>query len=396
MNVIAKTRISSIDLLRGIVMVIMALDHVRVYFHEGYFFGDPTDLETTTPVLFFTRWITHFCAPVFVFLAGTSAFLYGSKQESKSTLAKFLLTRGIWLIFVELIIVSFAWTFDPAYSVFNFGVIWAIGISMVFLSGFIYLPRIWIFSIGLFMVFGHNLLDSIKAEGTDTFSILWSFIHQQNIIPVQGGETVLLIMYPVVPWIGVMMLGYCFGYFYKKGYDPALRKKWLMRIGLGSIMLFVILRYTNFYGDPNLWSAQEDGTYTLLSFLNTSKYPPSLLFLLMTLGPAMLFLQYPHPPHPPPSRALVVFGRVPFFFYILHLYLIHALAFVGLAIQGVPMEEFVLTAERFQSGVLANYGFDLWVVYAVWILVVLFLYPVCKRYMEYKQNNKDKWWLRYL
>ncbi|WP_223033130.1 DUF1624 domain-containing protein [Hanstruepera marina] len=396
MTLVKSTRIQSIDILRGLVMIIMALDHVRDYTNTGYLFLDPTNMDTTTPSLFFTRWITHFCAPVFVFLAGTSAFLYGSKKTSKKALSKFLFTRGLWLVFTELTIVNFAWTFDINLSLHIFQVIWAIGACMILLAGLIYLPKKALLVLGLIILFGHNLLDGITMQGNESLSILWYFIHQQNFVVFNGGQTLMFVAYPILPWLGIMILGYCFGYFYKKDFNVAIRKKWLLILGFGSIALFIVLRYINVYGDLVPWIVQKDSTYTFLSFMNTTKYPPSLLYTLMTLGPSMLFLYSIESVKNAITHVLVVIGRVPFFYYIIHLYVIHLVGLIGLTILGEDWRELIMTPSRFMSGYLANKGFDLWVTYVVWILVVVILYPFCNMFMKYKANNKDKWWLSYL
>nr|WP_321244334.1 heparan-alpha-glucosaminide N-acetyltransferase domain-containing protein [uncultured Psychroserpens sp.] len=393
---VKSNRIESIDILRGLVMIIMALDHVRDYTNFGYLYVDPTNMDTTTPMLFFTRWITHFCAPIFVFLAGTSAFLYGTKQASKKNLAKFLFTRGLWLVFIELTFVNFAWTFDIGLGLHIFQVIWAIGICMMLLAGLIYLHKKLLLILGLVILFGHNLLDGITMQGNDPLSLLWYFTHQQGFPSFNNGETVFFIAYPFLPWLGIMILGYCFGYFYQKGFDVKVRKKWLLYFGLGAIALFISIRFINTYGNLTPWSEQKDGIYTFMSFLNTTKYPPSLLYTLMTLGPAMLFLYAIESVKNWLTNILVVIGRVPFFYYILHLYVIHLIGLIGIAILGENWKEFILTPQRFTSGFLADKGFDLWVTYVVWIIVVVLLYPLCKMYMTYKANNKDKWWLSYL
>ncbi len=393
---IKSTRIESIDILRGLVMIIMALDHVRVYTNTGYLFLDPTNMDTTTPSLFFTRWITHFCAPVFVFLAGTSAFLYGSKQVSKRSLAKFLFTRGLWLVFIELTVVNFAWTFDINLSFHIFQVIWVIGICMMLLAGLIYLPKKLLLGIGLIILIGHNILDGITMQGNDPLSILWYFIHQQKLLIFNGGEAMMYIHYPMLPWLGIMILGYCFGYFYKKDFNATVRKKWLLIFGLGAIVLFILLRFLNIYGDLVPWTEQQNTTYTFLSFMNTTKYPPSLVYTLMTLGPAMLFIYAIESTKNMLTNILVVIGRVPFFFYILHLYLIHLLGLMGLMVLGEDWRELIMTPSRFLGGYLGSKGFDLWVTYLVWILVVIMLYPFCKMFMNFKANNKHKWWLSYL
>ncbi|MEH6535601.1 MAG: heparan-alpha-glucosaminide N-acetyltransferase domain-containing protein [Psychroserpens sp.] len=393
---VKSNRIESIDILRGLVMVIMALDHVRDYTNFGYFYTDPTNMDTTTPVLFFTRWITHFCAPVFVFLAGTSAFLYGSKKASKKDLAKFLFTRGLWLVFIELTVVNFAWTFDIGLGLHIFQVIWAIGICMLFMSALVYLHKKVLLVLGFLILFGHNLLDGITMQGNDPLSLLWYFTHQQGFPEFNNGESILLIAYPFLPWLGIMILGYCFGHFYKKGFDVKIRKKALLYFGLGAIALFIVIRFINIYGNLTPWSEQKNMTYTLMDFLNTTKYPPSLMYALMTLGPAMLFLYAIESVKNWFTNFLVVIGRVPFFYYILHLYVIHLFGFIGLSILGEDWKELIDTPHRDASEFLADKGFDLWVTYAVWIVTVALLYPLCKKYMVYKANNRDKWWLSYL
>jgi len=374
-------------------MVIMALDHTRDYFHLGAWVNDPTDLAVTTPVIFFTRLITHFCAPVFVFLAGTSAFLYGSKK-TKPELSKFLITRGLWLIFVELAIMSFIWSFNIHYSIINLIVIWAIGISMIVLGILIYLPQKAILIVSLVLICGHNLLDGITMEGKSFTSVIWYIIHQSSFVDYDS--FVLNVGYPVLPWIGVMALGYCFGEFYTKDFDVSVRKKWLLRLGLGAIILFLILRSTNVYGDLVPWTTQKNTTYTILSFLNVTKYPPSLSFLLITLGPALLFLNATETIKNKFTDFFLVFGRVPFFYYILHILIIHFFALLGLLITGGDWRIMILSGDVFTNGKLGSYGYPLWVVYLIWIGIVLLLYPLSKRYMIYKTNNKDKWWLSYL
>ena len=396
MTSVKSTRIQSIDILRGLVMIIMALDHVRDYTHVGYAASDPTNLDTTTPALFFTRWITHFCAPVFVFLAGTSAFLYGAKKESKKDLSKFLFTRGLWLVFIELTVVNFAWTFDINLSFHIFQVIWAIGICMMLLAALIYIPKRILLGLGLLILLGHNLLDGITRSGNDPLSILWYFIHQKGFAIFNNGESAMFMPYPIIPWLGIMILGYCFGHFYQKGFDASLRKKWLLRLGTGAIIVFFVLRYINAYGNLTPWSEQESFTYTILSFFNTTKYPPSLLYTLMTIGPALLFLNAIESIQNKFTNILLVIGRVPFFYYIIHLYVIHIIGLIGLAILGFDWRELIYTPSRFLSPYLADKGFDLWVTYAVWLLVIVILYPFCKMFMTYKANNKDKWWLSYL
>lgn len=394
MKQIKSTRIESIDILRGVVMVIMALDHVRDYFHYGSFFRDPTNLETTTPFLFFTRFITHYCAPVFVFLAGTSAFLYGSKK-SKPELFKFLFTRGLWLILLEITINNLIWWFDLSYSFIGLQVIWAIGFSMVMLSLLIYLPKKLLLFIGVILVTGHNLLDSIILQGTSFKSIVWFLLHQQNFIAINS-DTMVAFAYPVIPWIGIMILGYCFGKLYTKDFDVKIRKKWLLQLGIGAIVLFFIIRGINVYGDLVPWSIQDTNTKTILSFFKVTKYPPSLAYTLITLGPALLFLYGIETVKNKITDFFLVFGRVPLFYYFLHVLVIHVLAIVGILIFGGDWKNMILTKEVFTNTGLINYGYSLFVVYMVWIGVIALLYFPCKKYMIYKATNKDKWWLSYL
>jgi uncharacterized membrane protein len=278
------SRIPSIDFLRGVVIVIMALDHIRMYFGQGTWYTSPTDLASTTPLLFFTRWITHFCAPAFLFLAGTSAYLYGSKKESLQQTAWFLFSRGLWLVIAEVIIVSFGWTFDPSYSFVILQVIWAIGVSMMVLAGLIFLPTQIVFMIGILLVFGHNLLDPVTVQGTGLSDYLWYILHQPRLVILD--ERAISIFYPVLPWLGLMALGYVAGNLYRRDFPPMKRLLWLVGMGIGATLLFILLRQPNGYGEPTVWREQESAIFTLISFLNTTKYPPSLHFLLMTMGPA--------------------------------------------------------------------------------------------------------------
>jgi uncharacterized membrane protein len=394
MSEIKSSRIESIDILRGLVMVIMALDHTRDFFHYGSFFSDPTNLETTTPFLFFTRFITHYCAPVFVFLAGTSAFLYGSKK-TKPQLFKFLFTRGLWLILLEITLNNVLWKFDITFSRVILQVIWAIGLSMIALSFIIFLSRKVILTLGIIIVAGHNLLDGIVMQGQSIQSIIWYILHQATIIKVSDTHDIG-VFYPILPWIGVMVLGYSLGYLYKKDFNPAIRKKWLLQIGTGAIILFFIIRGLNVYGDLVPWSILDTPSKTVMSFFKVTKYPPSLAYVLITIGPALLFLYAFESVKNKITDFFLVFGRVPLFYYFLHILVIHVLAIVGILIFGGHWQDMILTKEVFANGALLNYGYSLFVVYLVWIGVILLLYPPCKKYMIYKATNKDKWWLSYL
>ena len=390
-----KYRIESIDLLRGFVMVIMALDHVRKYFHYGSFFIDPTDLTTTTPAIFFTRWITHFCAPVFVFLAGTSAYLYGSRRNNPKNVSWFLFSRGLFLIILELTIVNFGWTFDITLSFHLLQVIWAIGVSMVFLSAAVYLPMRVIFSIGFVIVIGHNLLDPIVVKGSSINSFIWYALHQKGSI-LLSDNCLIHFAYPALPWIGLIFLGYVFGILYRKGFEPEKRKKYLLLIGCVSVLLFVMIRAFNLYGDMSPWEVQDTYGYSLLSFLNTTKYPPSLLFILMTIGPSLIFLYFAENIKNKLSKSLIVIGRVPLFYYVIHIYVIHLTGIIAIILSGRAWTVMILTANSFMTRSLISYGFDLYIVYSIWIVVIAALYPLCKIYNEYKKRNKSKWWLSYL
>ncbi|RED44969.1 DUF1624 domain-containing protein [Seonamhaeicola aphaedonensis] len=391
---VKSTRIQSIDVLRGLVMILMALDHVRDFFYHGSFLNDPTNLETTTPILFFTRFITHYCAPVFVFLAGTAAFLYGS-NKAKPQLFKFLITRGIWLVILEIILNNLLWKFDITYSRLILQVIWAIGISMVVLSFLIFLTKRWLLFVGLLITLGHNLLDGIIMKGTEPTSIFWYILHQPNVISLNENRD-LGIFYPVLPWIGIMILGYCIGQLYVKNSNANSRKKWLLFLGIGATTMFFILRGINFYGDPAPWQHQDTLTKTILSFFKVTKYPPSLAYTLITIGPSLLFLYAIESVKNNITDFFLVFGRVPLFYYFLHIFVIHILAIIGVLIFGGDWQIMILSKDMFSNGKLLNYGYSLYAVYLIWVGVIILLYFPCKKYMIYKAKNRNKWWLSYL
>jgi uncharacterized membrane protein len=389
------TRIESIDLLRGIVMIVMALDHARDYFNRSAYLFDPTDLQHTTVALFLTRWITHFCAPVFMLLSGISAWLYGRKN-GRAAAAFFLLTRGLWLIVAELFIVTLGWTFNLHYGIFILQVIWAFGISMIVLSALIYARRGMLLAIALLLIGGHDLLDGIHVGGSGLPAILWSFLHAQA--GFTAGPINFFVGYPILPWIGLITLGYWLGDLYNPECDPAQRRRLLRRLGLGAIALFILIRAFDGYGDPSPWSVQRNTVYTILSFINVSKYPPSLLYILMTIGPALLFLSAAEKPLSTLTRPLAVIGRVPMFYYLVHIYFLHALAVVAAAISGFSPAAMVnLTNWVTANPQLKGYGFGLGVVYAVWLGTVILLYPLCSWFDRYKRSHSAKQkWLSYL
>ena len=391
MTTLTKPRIQSIDLLKGLVMVIMALDHVRDYFHYSAFFFDATDPEQTTWPIFITRFITHFCAPAFSFLAGTSAFMIG-KRKLPAELSSFLFKRGLWLVFVEIIIINFGWKFDINFTHIGLQTIWSLGISMIVLAGLIYLPKKIILAISIVIIFGHNLLDNIHFEG----SSLWSILHEYKQFEFIEGHKVLF-AYSLLPWIAVMSLGYCFGSLYDSSFEVKKRKRILNNLGIGSLVLFLILIAINKYGNPVQWTNYGITSKTLMSIFDINKYPPSLLYLLITLGGTFLFLANAEKLKGKVVDFFCVFGRVPFFYYILHIYLIHLIAVFAAEFTGfgwqvmVSMPTFATRVEA-----LKGYGFNLITVYVVWIIVILLLYPLCKKFDNYKQSHKEKWWLSYL
>lgn len=375
-------------------MIIMALDHTRDYFHKYSFYYDPLDVDHTTVAIYFTRWITHFCAPVFVFLAGTSAFLVGTRK-SKKELSKFIFTRGLWLMFIEVTVVCFGWFFNPLFSVEGLQVIWALGACMVLMAALIHLPYGVILGLGVAILFGHNLLDTIHVPEKGLSSFLWSELHERNRFVV--GPMTIMTAYPILPWLGVMSLGYCFGKLYIADVSAAKRKRTLLLLGSVGIALFVLIRYMNIYGNLLPWTPKGSFLATLGSFLNTTKYPPSLDYVLMTLSPAMLVLAFTENMRGSISRVFVTYGRVPFLYYILHIYLIHIAAVVAAQLSGFGWTNMV-NLKSFVSIVpaLKGYGFTLPVVYLVWLGAVACLYPLCKRYEAYKRNHKEYWWLSYL
>jgi uncharacterized membrane protein len=386
-------RIQSIDILRGIVMILMAIDHVRDYFHYDAFLYDPTDLTKTNALLFFTRWITNYCAPTFVFLAGISACLYGAKK-SKKALASYLLTRGMWLIFVEIFILSLEKSFNPLYPAVTLQVIWAIGVCMIVLSGIIYLPRPIILAIAVLLIAGHNLLDGMHVHDKNLPGFLWAILHEPHNFVF--GSFDVFVLYPVLPWIGVITLGYYLGSLYHTSYDPEKRKRILLSIGFFSINLFLLLRLFNIYGDPAQWSIQKNVVSSWMSFLNVTKYPPSLLYNFITLGPAMIFLALIEKVQNGVTKKLTVFGRVPFFYYIVHLLLIHLFAMIGARILGYNWSDMILSTRINASPALKGYGFNLSIVYAVWTVLVVSLYPLCQRFDNFKRTHQsDKPWLTY-
>lgn len=383
-------RLDAIDVLRGIVMVVMALDHVRDFFSASN--HDPTDLSQTTTALFLTRWVTHFCAPTFVFLAGASAFLYGRRGRTRREVSRFLFTRGLWLVFLEVTVVRFGWEFDLGYRLTTLQVIWAIGCSMILLSVLIYLPRGAILVFGLGLIALHNLVDSLDIDTLGGFRWLGILLHEPGRIHLTGSRR-LFVVYPLVPWIGLLPLGYVFG---PMLVDPnPNRRRWrLLGLGLALTAGFVALRLLNRYGDPRPWESQPSRWLSALAFLNTEKYPPSLDFLLMTLGPSIALLPIVEWLRGPWAEPLTILGRVPQFFYVAHLYVIHFLiAVVTIARLGLTQ------SLRLADGPFIppeDHGFGLPIVYLAWVVVILLLYPACRWFARVKKRHRDQSWLSYL
>jgi uncharacterized membrane protein len=392
----AKTRIASIDLLRGLVMLIMAIDHVRDNFLLGN--PNPTDLSTTTPMLFLTRWITHFCAPTFVFLSGISAFL-ASTRRSEKEMSSFLFKRGIWLILVEVIIVSRGIAIDPTFQVAIFQVIWAIGGSMILLGLLLRLKASLtvIGIIGGCLFFGHNLLHGIVPAGIQASWYGKLFFFSQG--PVEGdifkvNRVYMVIAYALLPWTGVMLLGYVLGSVYKNGVDQVWRRKVLLYYGLGLLALFLLFRGLNLYGDPAPWSVQKTQVFTILSFLNVTKYPCSLHYLSMTIGVALVVLACTEKVANRFTKICIVYGNVPFFYYVIHWYLIDVIHIILFFAMGYTSKQIVNPNSHF---VFAPYswGFGLGGVYLIWLVVVVIMYWPCKCFGNYKRTHRQ-WWLSYL
>ncbi|MEO6734229.1 MAG: heparan-alpha-glucosaminide N-acetyltransferase domain-containing protein [Ferruginibacter sp.] len=384
-----STRITSIDILRGLVMIIMALDHTRDFFHSAAFKDDPLNLATTTVPLYFTRWITHFCAPTFVFLSGMSAFL-SSKNKAPADASLFLVKRGLWLVFIEVAVITLGLTFNPLYNFVIWQVIWAIGWSMVLLGLLIRFPFYTILITGLLLFFGHNILDQITLplQGVAGNLIKIFFTASSTILPVSNSHAIG-VFYAILPWTGVMLLGYCAGQWYRKEFSAIRRKQLLMSAGMALMVLFIALRFFNIYGDPEPWDKQS-----ILSFLNTNKYPPSLLYLSMTLGPALVALAFLENINTRLSSVISVYGRVPFFYYVLHFYIIHTLTVIVFFATGYTTDQIVDRQVPFLFRPL-DFGYGLGVVYAVWIFVVAVLYLPCRWFHQYKMTH-SQWWLKYL
>jgi uncharacterized membrane protein len=385
-------RISSIDIARGLVMVVMALDHTRDLLHADSLTQGPTDLATTTPALFFTRWITHLCAPAFVFLSGTSAYLSLKNRTDGGKGGLFLLTRGIWLLFLEFTLVNFALWSDTHFRILMFQVIAAIGSGFIFLALLYRLPPKVLGIIGLAIIFGHDLLSPALLPAGPAPRFVATLFFSSNFFQLTPNFA-LLIAYPIIPWLGIMLAGFAAGQLFEK--EVAHRKKLFLRIGIGALGLFIVLRLINVYGDPAPWTLQRSGVYSFLSFMNVTKYPPSLQYTLVTLSFLFLFLSFVEGRDSALLRILSIYGKVPLFYYLVHWYILRTIVFLMVFLEGYSFSDLLFGPFQFGRPAKGS-GIPLIGVYLVWLSVVTLLFPLCEWYGRYKAGHREKWWLRYL
>lgn len=373
-------------------MVIMALDHVREYMHTTSMSMDPTNLETTTAALFFTRWITHLCAPTFVFLAGVSAYISFRNRKNIAQSRNFLLKRGIWLVILEFTLVNFALWFDLRFRLLILEVIGAIGLSFIVLSLLLRLKPWVIGALGIILIFSHDLITGIKTADNPAVSFAFSVFFRPGMTQITP-DLSFFSAYPLIPWLGIMLTGFACGEFFEKSAER--RKKIFLEAGLLCLFLFAVIRLANYYGNPSGWSVQKTPFFTFLSFINVTKYPPSLLFTLLFIGLTFIALYFSEKAENKLTNIFSVYGKVPFFYFIVHLYLIHAIMFVMLFLQGISINDFVFGV--FENGrPKTGTGVSLAWIYLIWISVVAALYPVCMWYGRYKESHREKPWLRYI
>lgn len=383
-------RNNSIDLMRGLVMILMPLDHVRDFFHITSLTQSPTDLTTTTPALFFTRWITHLCAPTFVFLAGTSAFLSMSVKNDRAATRRFLQKRGIWLVVVEFSVVNFGIWFDPHFDVLIFEVIAAIGVGFLCLSVLLRLPPRMIGLIGGLIIVFYALIAFIPVPQNGPLKLLLS-LFSPLAFPYGSGR-LFFVAYPPIPWVGIMLIGYGVGHFFES--PEKVQRRIFLKAGLIALSLFSLLRVANVYGDPATWSAQKNLLYTILSFVNVTKYPPSLQFCLLFLGVMFLILSRVQGLKNNWTGIVCVYGKTPLFYFLVHWYLIHPLVFGMVFLQGFKPSDLVFGSNFGRPRI--GSGLELWAIYLIWTLIVLVMYPLCHWYRAYKERHKTQTWLRYI
>ena len=382
-------RIHSLDILKGAIMIVMALDHVRDYFHADAFLFDPGDPIQSNGAIFFTRFITHYCAPIFVLLSGASIALVHAKKGTVFTRG-FLLKRGLWLMFADVVLVNLCWTFNPGLPFMLLGVVWAIGLSMLFVPLILNVKPIYQALLGIVIIVFHNMLDSVAIQ-----EYWWAILHRSFDVAVYEGHRFLM-GYPLLPWVGVMFIGVALGSLYNATFDSELRKKVLFRAGTALCVLFFIIRFNNGYGNANPWEYYDDISGTLISFFNPLKYPPSLAYVCMTLGPAFIMLSMLEGPMSRVKEFCRVFGKVPFAYYLAHILVIHVFALIYAEFSGFGWQVLILENWVTMSDELKGYGTSLFGAYLVWAVVIAVLYPLAKRYGAYKSSNKHLWWLSYL
>ena len=377
------SRLASIDQLRGTVMLLMLIDHVRETFYLQHQVSDPMDVGSVSPALFSFRLLAHLCAPVFVLLTGLSAWLYGQRQpDPRGAAAAFLLKRGLFLVVLELTLVNFAWTFQFPASTLYLQVIWAIGLSMIALAGLLWLPRKLLLALAVVIIAGHNLLDPLQAQGNGVLATLWKILHQRDWIEL-GNSLRLRTSYPLLPWIGVIALGYVLGPWYASNRPAPQRQRWLLITGTAMLTGFVLLRAANIYGD-HPWLRFTDAQTTLMSLLNVTKYPPSLLFLLLTLGIGLLLLRlYEQPRIAVWLQPLAWIGAAPMFFYLLHLYVLKLLYLAAMAYWGANHAPY-FAVESVSALLLIS------------VVLAVLLYPATRAFARFKARRRDLAWLRYL
>lgn len=386
-------RITSIDLMRGIVMVIMALDHTRDFFHIDAQLFQPNDLTQTTPTLFFTRWITHFCAPTFVFLSGVSAGI-SLHRKSKKELAWFLFTRGVWLIVLEVTVVRFGFFFNLYYDFTLLQVIWAIGAGMVVLSVLVFTPQKFVLALGLVLIATHDTFNFLRLTPGQNGYAVWTLLQQVGVISITPDHTII-VAYPVFPWLGIMLSGYGAARLYTHT-ELSKRKRILLLAGSISIVLFTLIRFLNIHVPLDGWSIQKDTVFTVMSFLNCTKYPVTLPFTLMVLGPVLIALALTERTSGWLVNKAIVFGRVPLFYFILHFYMLHAAAIIThLVVSGKSFTDLDFHFRAGLGGIAPGVGYPLAWTYVAWTLLIVALYPICNWYNRYKSTHKH-WWLSYL
>ena len=383
-------RVQCIDVLRGLVMIIMALDHTRDFLHVSSITQSPTDLATTTPALFFTRWITHLCAPTFIFLSGSSAYLSFKNKNNLAASRRFLVTRGLWLIVLEFTLVNFGVWFDVHFSVLFLNVLSAIGIGFIALGLFLKASSKTILITGLLVIFLHNLFTVFPLPESSVLRQLLTPLFVTQAFPLTKTIT-FVVGYPPIPWLGIMLAGFGAGGLFTLAVNE--RRKAFLKIGLLSLLMFLFIRAINIYGDPAPWAEQKTILYTFLSFINVTKYPPSLSFCLLMLGIMFLLLFFIDGIQNRLTDFMMVYGKVPLFYFVIHWYIIHPLMFLVVYLQGYTSDDLVF---GFNFGRPAGSGVGLWAVYLIWLLAVIILYPVCKSYGKYKELNRETKWLRYL